>query len=102
MNGTVSLNFDFAQATLAGSMTLSLAGATPSSLGTFNFKDTVFSVGSPTYSGKFDTSVAGDNFFLGRFTGPNAQETIGAWSLPFHFSGDGQDHQAFGAWIAKR
>jgi len=101
LDGTVSLSFNFAQATLAGSMTLSIVGGTPSSLGTFNFTDTVFSAGSQTYSGKFNSPVAGDNFFLGRFTGPNAEETIGAWALPFHFSGDGQDHQAFGAWIAK-
>lgn len=99
INGTVGLNFDFAKGTLDGSMTVSLNAT---DLGTFNFKDTVFSVGSTDYSGVFDTSVAGSNFFLGKFTGPNAQETIGAWALPFHFSGDNQDHQAFGAWIAKK
>lgn len=101
VEGTVSLNFNFAQSTLAGSMTLFLLDPSPSSLGSFSFTDTVYSAGSPTYSGKFATGVAGDNFFLGRFTGPNAEETIGAWALPFHYSGDGQDHQAFGAWIAK-
>jgi hypothetical protein len=78
-------------------------------LGIYAFKDTVFSVGSPTYSGKFDTNVDGDNFFLGRFTGPNAEETIGAWALPFLFTTGGETlqpdnkvHQSFGAWIAKR
>jgi hypothetical protein len=44
----------------------------------------------------------GPNFFLGQFTGPNAQETIGAWALPFIYSDDGQVHQAMGAWIAKK
>ena len=111
VSGSVDLNFDFATGTLAGSMSLLLdgAGMNPATLGTFTFKDTVFSVGSTTYSGSFDTALAGQNFFLGRFTGPNAQETIGAWALPFLFvqtdalvPPDGKTHQAFGAWIAKR
>ncbi len=101
VSGTVNLNFDFAQGQLAGQMSLALAGYLNTSLGTFRFTDTVFSVGGTTYSGRFDTQLAGQNFFLGQFTGPNAEETIGAWALTFHFSGDGQDHQAFGAWIAK-
>jgi hypothetical protein len=92
--GTATLNFDFAKGSLGGSMNLSL-------IGVFNLTQTVFSAGSTTYSGKFDTSAAGDNFFLGRFTGPHAEETIGTWALPFVYSGDGQTHQAFGAWIAK-
>lgn len=99
ISGSVDLNFDFGKGTLGGSMTAALADYTITQLGTFAFKDTVFSVGSTTYSGHFDTSVAGQNFFLGRFTGPNAQETIGAWALPFSYGG--ADHQAFGAWIAK-
>jgi hypothetical protein len=102
VDGSVDLNFDFAKGTLAGAMTVALDDTgqkTP--LGTFAFTDTVFSVGSTTYSGKFDSSDPGQNFFLGRLTGPNAEETIGAWALPFHLTGDAQAHQAFGAWIAK-
>jgi hypothetical protein len=109
LKGTVDLNFDFAAGSLAGAMTLALddySGGNP--VGTFSFKDTVFSAGSPTYSGKFDTPVAGDNFFLGQFTGPHAEETIGAWALPFVYSNgttsapaDNKVHQAIGAWIAK-
>ena len=95
ISGTVQLGFDFAKGSLQGSMDLSQVGS-------FDFTQTVFSAGSTTYSGKFDTKVAGDNYFLGQFTGPNAEETIGAWALPFLYSGDGQAHQAFGAWIAKQ
>lgn len=111
VDGTVSLNFDFGAGNLAGAMDLYLPvdGMNPRKLGTFTFTDTVFSTGSTTYSGSFDTAVAGQNFFLGQFTGPNANETIGAWALPFIFStggdavpADGLRHQAFGAWIAKR
>ena len=109
-DGSVSLNLDFGKGTLAGAMTLYLPdGMNPTLLGTFNFKETIYSVGSTNYAGKFDTAAAGQNFFLGRFTGPTANETIGAWAIPFVFSRDGdtfradqQTHQAFGAWIAKR
>jgi hypothetical protein len=104
VSGTVQLSFDFAKATLDGSMSLTLGDA---SLGTYAFENTVFSSGM--YSGKFETSAKGQNFFLGQFTGPHGEETIGAWALPFVFtqSGlmtmpDGQVHQAFGAWIAKQ
>jgi hypothetical protein len=110
IDGTVTLDFNFGNGTLAGEMSLyGPDGMNPFKIGTFAFKETVFSAGSRTYSGKFDTSATGENFFLGRFTGPNAQETIGAWALPFVFTNggefvpaDGQTHQAFGAWIAKR
>lgn len=101
VEGTVALNFDFGAGTLGGSMSMALSsgwGAQP--VGEYNFVQTVFSAGSTTYSGRFDTNLSGDNFFLGRFTGPNAEETIGAWAVPFNFQ-DGT-HQAIGAWIAKR
>lgn len=110
VDGTVALNFNFGGGTLDGAMTLNISdGMNPHLLGTYPFKETVFSSGSTTYSGKFDTAASGQNFFLGQFTGPNAQETIGAWALPFVFTNGGQTipaddktHQAFGAWIAKR
>lgn len=108
--GSVTLNFDFAAGSLDGAINLVLTDADggPVPIGTFNFKDTVFGAGSTSYSGKFDTATAGDNFFLGKFTGPNAQETIGAWALPFildkgssTITADHKAHEAFGAWIAK-
>lgn len=111
VSGSVDLDFDFGAGTLGGAMTVALGDDTGASLplGTFNFKDTVFGVGSTSYSGKFDTTVAGDNFFLGKFTGPNAEETIGAWTLPFildtgssTITADHSAHQLFGAWIAKK
>ena len=111
VSGTVDLNFNFAAGSLAGAMTVNLSDFSGDSLplGSFNFKDTVYSTGSTSYSGKFDSTAAGDNFFLGKFTGPNAEETIGAWALPFvlntgnaTITADHQAHQAFGAWIAKK
>jgi hypothetical protein len=110
VGGTVNLGFDFSKGSFGGSMTLKLPdGMNPMTLGTWSFKETVFSAGSTSYSGKFNTDVAGPNFFLGRFTGPNGQETIGAWALPFVWTtsgetitADGKKHQAFGAWMAKQ
>lgn len=110
LEGDVTLAFNFGSGSLTGEMSL-LAhdGGTAFHLGSFGFTDTVFSAGSSTYSGSFDSTAAGENFFFGRFTGPNAEETIGAWALPFVFTNggqyvpaDGQVHQAYGAWIAKR
>ena len=100
VTGTVDLNFDFAKGSLGGSVDLSLSAFSSTSLGTFNFTDTIYSAGSTTYSGKFNTPASGQNYFFGQFTGPHAEETIGAWALPFQY--DGGAHQAFGAWIAKK
>lgn len=108
VGGSVDLNFDFAKGSLSGSINLRLEDYDPAPIGTFAFKDTVFSAGSTTYSGAFATNVPGQNSFTGQFTGPNGEETIGAWMLPFVFTtgstsitADGKNHQAFGAWIAK-
>ena len=98
VSGTVRLSFDFSGGTLGGSMSPVLSSG--ESLGTVNFTNGVYSAGA--YSGQFDSGASGDNGFYGQLTGPNGQELIGGWALPFHYSGDGQDHQAFGAWVAKR
>jgi len=104
VTGSVTLTFDFGHSSLAGSMSASLANfgtvGVLGSLGTVNFANTVYSAGH--YSGTFATSVAGVNSFSGTLTGPGAQELIGAWAMPFHYSVDGQDHQAAGAWVAKK
>jgi hypothetical protein len=97
VGGSVTLSFDFAKGTLGGSME-PLLGAT--SLGTYSFKNGVYSAGG--YSGQFDTPVSGINSFYGQLTGPHAEELIGGWALPFHYSGDDKDHQAIGAWVAKK
>jgi hypothetical protein len=103
LEGTVKLNFDFASGSLAGSLALSTGNCDCAkfvSTGTIAFSNTVFARGSQAFSGSFNTGVAGINAFDGRFTGPAAEELIGSWSLPFLF--EGEAHQAWGAWIAKR
>jgi hypothetical protein len=102
VTGNVTLSFDFTQSSLSGSMTASLhdwsGGTLDANLGTFTFNNTVYSAG--TYSGTFDTAVPGVNSFAGRLTGPTGQELIGSWALPFSYSDT--NHQAVGAWIAKK
>ena len=110
LDGKVTLSFDFQRGTLGGNMDLFMVTyRDPIAIGSYNFINTIFSAGSTTYSGRFDTAVSGDNYFLGRFTGPTAQETIGTWAVPFVFSQgdadyppDNQRHQAIGAWVAKQ
>lgn len=103
INGSVDLNFDFGVGSLAGSMhpTLSTFGG-DIDLGVLSFVNTIYSSGSTTFSGRFDTAVNGANAFDGRFTGPAAEELIGRWTFPFVYSGDGATHSASGAWIARR
>ena len=98
VSGSVTLSFDFATGSLSGSMEPQLS--LTESLGVFTFKNAVYSAGS--YSGQFNSSVAGTNGFYGQLVGPNGEELIGGWALPFHYSGDDQDHEAIGAWIAKQ
>jgi hypothetical protein len=101
VGGSVTLSFDFSKGSLSGSIqpVLSNMVGQTESLGTFTFKNTVYSGGA--YSGHFDTTVSGTNGFYGQMTGPHGEELIGAWALPFHYQGDNQDHQAIGAWVAK-
>lgn len=102
VGGSVMLDFDFGRGSLAGQIrpVFTCDCDYPIAYPTLNFADTVFGVGSQTYSGKFDTSVSGGNSFSGLFTGPNAQELIGEWTFPFTW--DGSPHSASGVWIAKR
>ena len=100
--GTVTLDFDFGAGTLDGNILLMVTGdgMNPDTIGTYDFTQTVFASGSTAYSGAFETSLPGFNFFNGLFTGPNAEETIGNWAVPFTYGGN--THQAIGAWIARR
>ncbi|HYI43310.1 MAG TPA: hypothetical protein VD768_06785, partial [Sphingomicrobium sp.] len=50
----------------------------------YEFADTVFSVGSTTFSGNFAApGASADSFFSGRFNGPQAAELMAHWRAPF-------------------
>ena len=100
VDGSILLSFNFGLGSLSGSITPNLHQLF--SLGTINFRDTVYSTGSTTFSGKFDTNLAGVNSFSGLFTGPNAQELIGNWALPYQSPIDGKTYQADGAFAGRK
>jgi hypothetical protein len=102
INGSIAMSFDFGAGTLAGTISPVLhEDFRPFFLVTRSFVDTVYSTGSTTFSGRFDTSLDGMNSFSGRFTGPAAQELIGNFALPYQSPIDGNLYQADGAFVAK-
>lgn len=86
IGGTAKLDFDFAKGSLAGSMRVNgndPAGWGPYEFGQYDFVRTVYSSGSPSFSGELtnaNNNALGGNF-SGIFTGPAAQELMGRWKL---------------------
>ena len=103
--GGVDLSFDFGKGSLSGRVLPSLfyqATYDDYTLSPVNLRDTVYSTGSTSFSGRFDTNLPGVNSFSGLFTGPNAQELIGNFALPYQSPMDGQTYQSDGAFDAKK
>jgi hypothetical protein len=101
--GGIELSFDFGLGTLSGQVSPSVfnyADYDDYSLAPISLRETIYSSGSTTFSGKFDTDIAGVNFLSGRFTGPHAEELIGDFALPYQSPIDGQPYQADGAFVA--
>jgi len=100
VNGSILLSFNFAAGTLSGSISPNLHQGY--AFAPLNFRDTVYSTGSTTFSGRFDTTAAGVNSFSGLFTGPTAQELIGNFAFPYVSPIDSKSYQASGAFVAKK
>ena len=82
--GTARFAFDFGAGKLSGYMDPQLNGAFGGpSLPRYNFSETIYATGSPTFSGKFDIAGPTPSSFQGRFTGPAAQELMAQWTAPF-------------------
>ena len=99
--GDIDLSFNFGGGTLSGSISPSLYMDTLQKLPSLQFTNTVYSIGSATFSGKFDSTLNGANSFSGLFTGPAAQELIGSFTFPYASPADHHDYQAAGAFVAK-
>ena len=103
--GDVQMAFDFAAGVLSGHMLPKLYSdwdGVDRPLGTYTFRDTVFSAGSTTFSGAFVTpNAAGESGFSGRFAGPGAAEVIANWHAPFTDTVDGSSGTIRGFWAAK-
>lgn len=102
--GTVSLSFDFRAGTLSGEMKPQLAPIWDlEPLGTYAFRDTVYSTGSPTFSGAFDVpGSSAKSWFTGSLTGPQGQELMANWLAPFRHPNTGGLGTMSGVWVAKR
>jgi hypothetical protein len=105
--GTATLNFNFGAGTLSGQLDPVLYpyyGPNPYSLGTYTFNNTVFGIGSPTFSGNLTHSnpqLAGA--FNGNFTGPSAQELMARWHATYFVPGvTHQPEQMFGVFVGKK
>ena len=83
--GSIDLLFNFGAGTLSGQMKPEIyPDWDPVPLGTYAFRDTVYSTGSTSFSGSFNvpgTSAA--SAFQGSFNGPGAPEAMGSWNAPY-------------------
>lgn len=106
IDGTATLEFNFAAGTLAGHFDpmIDLEGEFSQSLGRYTFVDTVHGVGSPSFSGQFshsDPRLGGT--FSGLFTGPNAEELMARWTGSFFVEGvTANPEQMFGVWVGRK
>ena len=71
-------------------------------LATSALTQTVFSKGSTSFSGKFDTALPGANWFNGIFAGPNAAEAMAKFQLPYVDPFTSANHEMSGVWVAKK
>jgi len=106
VSGSATLQFDFGAGTLAGAlspMTWSTTAGQNVSLGMYNFVDTVFGVGSTSFSGSLQRSgLTTLGSFNGLFTGPAAQELMARWSAPYENPDNHQAAEMFGVLVGKR
>jgi len=105
VGGTALLEFNFGAGTLAGTFNpiLNPNSATPIGLGTYTFTNTVFGVGSTTFSGGLlhaNPQLTGA--FNGLFTGPNAQELMARWTAGYVNPSTQQSGEMFGIWVGRK
>lgn len=104
ISGDATLQFDFGAGTLGGHFdpTHELNGVV-TSLGRYSFVNTVFGVGSTTFSGSLSHSTLNLlGAFDGRFTGPSAQELMARWTASYIPPGSQQSGEMFGVWVGKK
>lgn len=103
VDGSVALSFDFAGGTLSGSMKPALVPWDSIPLGTYTFRDTVYSTGSTTFSGAFDVPAStAPSSFSGNFNGPQAVEFMANWQAPYLDPITGHSGTMAGIWIGKK
>ena len=104
IRGSAALQFNFGNGTLAGHFDPLIydLGGGALSLGRYDFVNTVYSVGSPTFSGELAHSgIADHGSFDGLFTGPSAQELMARWTAPYVNPNTHATSTMFGVWVGK-
>ena len=105
IGGSATLQFNFGQGTLQGHFdpaTADWAGGWIS-LGTYNFENTVFGVGSTQFSGDMrHTTNNRTGSFDGLFTGPAAQELMANWRASAIDPNTQAPIELFGIWVGKK
>ena len=103
ISGDATLQFNFGAGTLSGHFDpVHHLDGVNTSLGRYDFVNTVFGVGSTSFSGRLShagTSSLGA--FDGRFTGPAAQELMARWTAPYLPPGSQQWSEMFGVWVGR-
>ena len=107
IGGTATLQFDFSAGTLAGSFNPILYpfyDTNSHPLGEYTFVNTIYGVGSTSFSGEFaHSNTALTGAFNGLFTGPAAQEMMARWSADYFVQGiTSQPEKMFGIWVGKK
>ena len=105
VEGQANLLFDFAGGTLSGSMHPRIVDSFDGifvDFGQFDFKNTVYSSGSATFSGQFVAPGLpnASSSFNGLFTGPHAAELMAQFQTPYLLNGD--QGTISGVWVGKK
>jgi hypothetical protein len=104
IGGDATFQFNFGAGTLAGHMDPVFEyNGVRTNLGSYNFINTLFGVGSATFSGRLSNSgTANLGSFEGRFTGPAAQELMARWAAPYRNPSTQQWNEMFGVIVGRR
>lgn len=104
IRGDATLQFNFGAGTLGGRFDpIHELNGVSTNLGTYNFVNTVFGVGSTTFSGGLShSSISTLGAFDGQFTGPAAQELMARWTAPYLQPGSQLPAEMFGIWVGKK
>jgi hypothetical protein len=105
INGTASLQFDFAAGTLSGFMHPELVDDFDGfyvDFGQYDFTQTVYSSGSTTFSGSFIVPgmPSAESSFTGNFTGPHGSELMANFVAPYSIQGS--QGTLGGIWVGRR
>ena len=105
LSGTARFDFDFSSAQVTGNMAVSLScfmGCSYSSTN-YTFEDTVFGVGSTSFSGRLiSEGIPSAGYFSGLFAGPEASELMASFKMPFFNQDQNRWVQAGGVVLAKK